>query len=387
MQRTIEKRAWWVFVVLLLAASAAALAWYFGVGRGEATYELRTQEPVSGLIEGAPVEFHGVEVGHVRQVRLLDARTVQVLLRLQRDAPVTTSTVATISGRGLATRGFTGYVYVSLEDAAPGGTALAKRAGESYARIPTAPLRSVSLDTSIHELNDSVRSAIALLHDTLDANTVRALKGSVANLEQVSGVLASDQAKLRTTIANMERASARMLPLLRSGSEATRELRERVLPQAQDTLARIDSVAGSANAAMRHVDAASRELAPLAQASNSVMRSVQAQVLPQMRQGLARTNELLSKLDDTAERIRDDPSVLVWGGGARSASGQHPREGVVPPAEMMVERGAGVQCGQREQRVGQPAMQHDEGLEQPGVLADQVGQVEPAEHRGGVSAR
>ncbi len=381
MQRTIEKRAWWVFVVLLLAASAAALAWWSGWGRGETTYELRTQDAVSGLIEGSPVEFHGVEIGHVRRVRLLDARTVQVLLRLRRDAPVTTSTVATISGRGLATRGFTGYVYVSLEDAAPGGSALTPKPGEAYARIPAAPLQSVSLDTSIHELNDSVRSVIALLQYTLDPGTVRALKGSVANLEQVSGVLASDQAKLRTTLANMERASARMLPLLQSGGEATRELRERLLPQARDTLARIDSAAGTADAAIRHVDAAGRQLAPLVQSSNAVMRAMQAQVVPQMRQGLARTNGLLAKLDDTAERIRDNPSVLVWG------SGQHAREGVVAPAEMMVERGAGVQCGQREQRVGQPAVQHDQGLEQPRVLADQVRQAEPAEHRDGVAAR
>lgn len=381
MQRTIEKRAWVLFVVLLLAAAAAALAWWSGWGCGETTYELRTQDAVSGLIEGSPVEFHGVEIGYVRRVRLLDARTVQVLLRLRREAPVTTSTVATISGRGLATRGFTGYVYVSLEDAATGGAALTRQPGDSYARIPTAPLQSVSLDTSIHELNDSVRSVIALLQDTLDPNTVRALKGSVANLEQVSGVLASDQAKLKTALANMERASARMLPLLQSGSEATRELRERLLPQAQDTLARIDSVAGTANAAIQHVDAAGRELTPLVQSSNAVMRSMQAQVLPQMRQGLARTNELLAKLDDTAERIRDNPSVLVWG------SGQHARQGVVAPAEMVVEGGAGVQCGQREQRVGQPAVQHDEGLEQPRVLADQVRQAEPAEHRNGVTAR
>ena len=381
MQRTIEKRAWVLFVVLLLAASAAALAWWSGWGRGETTYELRTQDAVSGLIEGSPVEFHGVEIGHVRQVRLLDARTVQVLLRLRREAPVTTSTVATILGRGLATRGFTGYVYVSLEDAASGGAALTRKPGESYARIPTAPLQSVSLDTSIHELNESVRSVIALLQDTLDPGTVRALKGSVANLEQVSGVLASDQAKLKATLANMERASARMLPLLQSGGEATRELREDVLPQARETLARIDSVAGTAGAAIQHVDAAGRELAPLVQSSNAVVRAMQAQVLPQMRQGLARTNELLAKLDDTAERIRDNPSVLVWG------SGQHPREGVVAPAEMVVERGAGVQCGQREQRVGHPAVQHDQGLEQPRVLADQVRQVEPAEHRNGITAR
>src|SRR3954468_10465932 len=120
MVSTVERRAWIVFAGILIAVAGAGWA-FFGAGLGDLTYEVRTGEQVSGLLPGAPVEFHGVEVGRVRDVRLLDPRTVQVLLQVRHDAPVTTATVATITGRGLASRGFTGYVYVSLEDAAPTG--------------------------------------------------------------------------------------------------------------------------------------------------------------------------------------------------------------------------------------------------------------------------
>jgi len=396
MHRSIETRAWLVFAGLLLAAAVAALAWWTGFGRAESDYELRTQDAVSGLIEGAPVEFHGVEVGHVRQVRLLDARTVQVLLRLRQDTPVTSATVATISGRGLAARGFTGYVYVSLDDTGPAGAALARRAGERYARIPAAPAQTVNLDTSIHQLDDSVRVVVALLQQALDADTLRSLKATAAHLEQVSGVLASDQARLRSTVRNVERASGQLGTLLRSGSDVADRMRDRVLPQVQDTLVRLDAAAGSATGALQQAEVAGKALVPMAQSGQSVMRSVESQLLPQARQALARTNQLLSTLDETADRVRERPSLLLWGSAAAApgpgepmwtASGQHAQQRVVAVPQVVVERGAGVQCGQPEQRIGQPAVQHGERVEQAGVQADQGRQVEPAEDGHRVSAR
>lgn len=396
MHRSIETRAWLVFAVLLLAAAAAALAWWTGFGRAETDYELRTQDAVSGLIEGAPVEFHGVEVGHVRQVRLLDARTVQVLLRVRQDAPVTTATVATISGRGLAARGFTGYVYVNLDDSGPAGAALAPRAGERYARIPAAPAQAVNLDTSIHQLDDSVRVVVALLQQALDADTIRSMKLTATHLEQVSGALAADPAGLRTTVRNVERASGQLAPLLRSGSDVADRLRDRVLPQVQGTLGRVDAAAGSATAAFQQAEVASRAMVPLAQSGQSVMRSMEAQVLPQAREGLARANQLLSKLDETADRVRDKPSLLLWGSAASTpgpgepgwtASGQHAQQRVVPASQVVVERSAGVQCSQPEQRIGQPAVQHDQRVEQAGVEPAQGRQAEPVEDRDRVTAR
>ena len=116
MRPTPENAAKLLFVALMLLAIVGSLAWVrYDAGR-YATYRVLTQDPVSGLIADAPVELHGVDVGRVDRVGLIDARTVEIELRLQKSAPVTMGTVATVTSRGLATRGFTGYVYVALED-------------------------------------------------------------------------------------------------------------------------------------------------------------------------------------------------------------------------------------------------------------------------------
>ncbi len=69
-----------------------------------------------GLTEGAPIEMHGVEIGTVHRVRLADPATVHLVLSIDRDAPITRATTAVLTARGLAARGFMGYVYIALEN-------------------------------------------------------------------------------------------------------------------------------------------------------------------------------------------------------------------------------------------------------------------------------
>src|SRR5678816_2623512 len=116
MKTTPENAAKLLFIGLVVLCIAGSAAWYRYDASRYATYRVLTQDPVSGLIPDAPVELHGVDVGRVDRVDLVDARTVEIRLRLHKSTPITMGTVATVTSRGLATRGFTGYVYVALED-------------------------------------------------------------------------------------------------------------------------------------------------------------------------------------------------------------------------------------------------------------------------------
>jgi phospholipid/cholesterol/gamma-HCH transport system substrate-binding protein len=317
MNSSAEAKARWLFTGCLLLAVAGAGAWWLFGSWGYSTYELRTRDAVSGLIPGAPVEFHGVEVGQVRTVQLLEPRLVRVRIAVRREVPVSTATVATITGRGLATRGFTGYVYVSLEEGDATGLPLAAPDGSPYPLLASAPARQVNLDTSISELNQSVQSVNALLQGTLDPRTVASLQQSLTNLEQVTRTLSANNEKLVAIIANTERASQQVQPLLQASNGAARTLQAQVLPQAHATLRRLDALSVEMDAhvgtILRNTEQASTRIEPLLESGNEAVRSLQTQILPQAQRTLARLDHLSTSMDEAATRVRRNPALVLRG--------------------------------------------------------------------------
>jgi len=267
---SVEHRARVLFGLLLFAGTAAVLAWYLGTSARYSTFEIRTADPASGLIADSPVEFHGVEVGKVRQVRLVDPRSISILLNIRRGTPITRATVATITARGLATRGFTGYVYVALEDNGVDARPLAVPPGESYPLIPTAPSRVVTLDTSISEVKQDVQQLTDLLHTVLDQKTVESLKRSVDDLRKVTEVLATNSQRLDVMISSAERTTV-------------------------------------------NAERLSRDLKPLLESSQQVVRALQNEILPETDDAIVRVNELSTSLKEISTEIERNPAVLVRG--------------------------------------------------------------------------
>ena len=86
MRNDINTKARFAVVAFLLVSTVAGAAWYFFSGSQYATYQIYTQDSVSGLIADAPVEFHGVEVGKVKSVRLVNSHTVGIVLSIGKTA-------------------------------------------------------------------------------------------------------------------------------------------------------------------------------------------------------------------------------------------------------------------------------------------------------------
>jgi phospholipid/cholesterol/gamma-HCH transport system substrate-binding protein len=303
MPASAEAKARILFAAFLLALAGAGLAWWLFTAQGLVTYEIRSRDSVSGLIPGAPVEFHGVEVGKVARVSLADPRTARVLIEVRKDAPVTSSTVATVTGRGLAARGFTGYVYVSLEDGdGPGGRPLAAAPGQPYALIALAPSQMVSIDTAVHQMNQNVQAVSTLLQSTFDPRTVTAMKDSLAGLEKVTRTLAANSARMETILANAERASVQVQPLLQASNASVRTMQTQLLPQMRSML--------------QATEQATARIEPLLMSSQDAVWSLQFQVLPQAERAMVRLDHLSGSLDDAVGKIKRNPSLLLRGSAA-----------------------------------------------------------------------
>jgi phospholipid/cholesterol/gamma-HCH transport system substrate-binding protein len=281
-----------MFLTVLLVSTVAGTIWYLHSVSEYTTYQIDTQDAVSGLIVDAPIEFHGVDVGKVKNIRLVGPRSVSIVLSIDKSAPITSASVATITSRGLATRGYTGYVYISLDDVGIDARPLTARPGAPYPIIPTAPSRIMTLDTTIYQVTSDVQILTALLQTLLDKKTTTALQQSVYSLQQLTKALAANTEKMNSIVANTERASRRFEPLLNAADDTVKQLQMNIVPEVHDALTNLE---------------------PLLESSHDTVNALQTQILPEARKALMDLDSLSTTFGGVATKISRDPSILIRG--------------------------------------------------------------------------
>jgi len=288
----VNTKARLTFSMFLLVSIVAGALWYVHFVSQNATYQIYTEGSVSGLIADAPIEFHGVDVGKVKSIKLVNPHSVRILLSIDKAAPITSASVATITARGLATRGFTGYVYISLDDVGIDSRPLTTRSGEPFPIIRTAQSKVITLDMSINQLKDNVQVITDLLQSLLDKKTIMSLQQSVDSLQHLTKLLANNTQKLNSIVANAERASHRFEPLLKSSHDTMRALQMQIVPEAYKALTNFE---------------------PLLKSSHDTVRALQMQIVPEAHKALIDLDSLSTTFTGVAMKINRDPSILIRG--------------------------------------------------------------------------
>lgn len=299
MASNVHWKARLLFIALLLIGGAGALVWNFWSSSRYRTYWIETHEPPSGLVAGAPVEFHGVNVGQVTDVALRDADTVRITLEVAKTAPVSKATVATITARGLTAWGFSGYVYIALENTAPASGPLPIAPGEPYPRIAAAPARIVTMDTMVAQSVDKLQTLMQLLEPLANEQTVASVKASLESLQMLSHSLDGLQQSADALAAALDKKTVASLKRSLEG-----------LQQVAAILAvngkRLDSL-------IINAERDSRDIRALVETSNSTLRTLNAQVLPQFSRAIVDLETLSRTMNGLATRLSRNPSALVSG--------------------------------------------------------------------------
>ncbi len=172
-------------------------------GFGErAVYEIRFEQPVSGLVPGANVLFNGIRAGTVTRIDLdtNEPSRVTVAISLDPGTPVRADTQIDI-----AYQGFTGAAAVALKGGSPQASRLTPKdgkpplliAGPDVGRTLTesvqATLRRIDtiLGDNAKPLNTAI-TGIAAFADMLGRNAAR-VEGLIGGLEKLAGTGATKQ--------------------------------------------------------------------------------------------------------------------------------------------------------------------------------------------------
>jgi phospholipid/cholesterol/gamma-HCH transport system substrate-binding protein len=229
------------FVIFLLTAMIVSIIWLSSGFSFEQykTYALYMHESVSGLSIDAPVEFNGVNVGSVSKVFIdqKNPETVDVLLTIKSDTPVTQGTIAT-----LASRGITGLNYIQLKDNSTNLKKISIKPGDPYPVIQTAPSLFTRIDTALGQLSKNLRLVTESVQSVLDKENQQSIKATLIHLDQITAALAAHSKQMSTILNNTAKASQSFNPLLQRSVGAMQLLETQTLPTAYRLLLKLDNM-------------------------------------------------------------------------------------------------------------------------------------------------
>jgi phospholipid/cholesterol/gamma-HCH transport system substrate-binding protein len=195
-----------VFVLVCLLGLVVALLWLGGAQYTEefAYYTTDFSGSVSDLGKGTLVRYNGIKVGLVSNVAFDPQNPKLVIVTLQIDPglPIHADSVASIASEGL-----TGGSYVEIDGGSESAPELPRTTYAPYPVIRSKPSTLQELEQSAPQLLAKINGVADRLNDVLSPTNRKAFAQVLANLRDVTGVLAKDSGEFDSTLRNLDTAS------------------------------------------------------------------------------------------------------------------------------------------------------------------------------------
>lgn len=288
-----------VFAVLAIAAAFAFVWWYSGRGdqRVYQRYEIYFEGSVSGLSQGSPVRYLGVDVGRVVSLRVdrNDANRVKVVVEVDEEAPLSGATEARLGLLGL-----TGLLYIDLQvdPKKDPGRALAQ--GDRY---PMIAAKKGDIQALVEKLPDLVNQASAVMvriERLVADENLEAVGTSLANLREAS-----------TQLPALSRDAAAVAADLRRTSTELAALTQRVHEIATDAGPGVAATLENAEAAVERLSRTAQSLERIVVANEASLAGFAGAGLGEVQQLVIDVRDASSEVRELARTLREQPSSLL----------------------------------------------------------------------------
>lgn len=280
------------FVVLVTALLALLAIWLTRDSSQRDLYEMSTSETVSGLQPQATVRFRGVPVGKVERIGF-DAKVkgnVLIRISVDRGAPVTKSTFATVASQGV-----TGLGFIQLDDDGSSTERLQPN-DEDPPRIPLKPGSFDKLLKQSAAIFDQAEQATARLNQLLSDENQKAVTSAVTQLGDAAASLRHVAQRLEPTVAT--------LPALSRDSSATMKA--------------LKSASNEVGTAVRRLNEKGGPLDRLGEGGTALAAGIEtfsAATLPKLGEVADETARTMRQLRRTVSTVDDNPQALIFGNG------------------------------------------------------------------------
>ncbi|MET0293704.1 MAG: MlaD family protein [Phenylobacterium sp.] len=271
--------------LILLAGLIIFGVWLarFQFNRDYDLYDIVFQGPVRGLTEGGEVNFNGIKVGEVTEIRL-DPRNpsrVRALARVNSNVPIKTDSFATLEPQGI-----TGVNYVQIS-----------------AGSPNAPLLKDQYDDDEIPVLRSQRSTLA---DLLEGGGT-VLTRTIEALDRINRVMSDQNIKTFSTALSDTQAVTGELrerkAIIADAQKALRSIDEATVQIKQLAATTSDVVGSDGRHTMQSLSKAADDAAAAARDARALLSRIEGPTADFATNGLPAMTSALTQLQETAESL------------------------------------------------------------------------------------
>ena len=188
------------FTMILLIGIVSAMVWLAGVELDEefAYYDLYFEGSVTGLKAGNPVQYRGVSVGVVTDMRINpdNVEQVKVTIEVPNETPIKEDAVATLEFQGI-----TGIAFVQIIGGSHGAADLRPAPGQGNPVIASRPSELQAVIEAAPELLNRFIVLIDNANKLLGGGNQKNFADAMANIKTISGLLAAGSGDIQAVLS------------------------------------------------------------------------------------------------------------------------------------------------------------------------------------------
>lgn len=266
--------------------------------------EFNQNEAVTGLSVGGVVQYNGIEVGNVRDLRLApgDARRVIARVRVKSDTPIKTDTKAELALQSFAT----GVAFIQFSGGSPGSPMLVQTDPQHVPLMHAEESAFQKLLNSSEGIATTASNVLDHINEILSEQNTQRIGKTLANLQSITD----------TVNAQKEDIAA----VLKSARESTDHL-NKVLASAEKTMGTVDQqLGGKLPDMVQHLDHSLAQLDSLTKtvddtlkANRGAIDSFSNQGLAQLGPTLAQMRQVLREVNRLTSQLEENPAGYLLG--------------------------------------------------------------------------
>jgi phospholipid/cholesterol/gamma-HCH transport system substrate-binding protein len=283
-------------VLILLAVLALFMVWISRFGsEGKREYDILFKQSVDGLAKGSAVNFSGVPIGQVKDIKL-DAKSpefVRVRVSVEDKTPILLGTTAAIQGS------FTGPSTVQLDGAQAGRPLIDCSNSACPLGVPLIPAKPGGLGALLsnapqllERLTTLTERLTALLSDRNQAS----IAGILENTNRLSKALSDRGPEIAATLAETRIAIQKAGVASQQIGDLAATTNGLLANDVKPTLGNLNKAVASAQKSMDTLDAAIGDARP-------GLQSFSKQTIPELGQLIHDLRQMSQSLSSVAEKI------------------------------------------------------------------------------------